>query len=251
MPSQVLPSAVTCRSACPWCPSWTSILLSAITTVARASSSPVNAMDAHVAEAGGDGHRLVPHHPDPLGKAAHLHRKAHRRTDGPHALRLQPLDDPKGDLVDRLALVMELEVRNRARRAPDGLSAHAAHEGEQSLRPGMPAQDLLPLVVELRPIDGHEPGVVGAALPGQRPKSVRIQRLGPAGRGDRGQAMPDRWVIVDLHTYAPSAVSASVAETGLVRPPLYRGSPCCVCMAASTLSRTIGFSSAKSSSSEA
>ena len=41
MPIQVLLSAVTRRSACPTCPSWTWIVLSAITTVARGSSSPV------------------------------------------------------------------------------------------------------------------------------------------------------------------------------------------------------------------
>jgi hypothetical protein len=49
---------------------------------------------------------------------------------------------------------MELEVGDRAGRAPHGLAAHAAHEGKKRLRPGMAAQDLLSLVVELGPIDG-------------------------------------------------------------------------------------------------
>jgi hypothetical protein len=161
------------------------------------------AMDAHVAEAGGDGHRLVADHPNALGEAHHLHGKAHRRADGPDALRFQPLDDPQRDLVDLLTLVMELEVGDRARRTPHRLAAHSTHEREKCLRPGIPTQDLLSLVVELGPIDGDEADVVGAALPGQSPQPVGRHGVGPARRPARSEVLQNRGVVIDLHTSAP------------------------------------------------
>ena len=66
------------------------------------------AVDAHVAQARGDGHRLVRHHPELAArKALHLHREAHRGIHRPHPHALQGRHDLAGDLVDVITGVVK------------------------------------------------------------------------------------------------------------------------------------------------
>ena len=58
------------------------------------------AVDAHVAEPGGDGDGLVRYDPDGAGELIHLHRKAHRRADSANAHGFQALHESTTDFVD-------------------------------------------------------------------------------------------------------------------------------------------------------
>jgi hypothetical protein len=50
------------------------------------------AVDAHMPQARGDGHRLVRHHQEPTArKALHFHRESHRRVHRPHPLLRSPM----------------------------------------------------------------------------------------------------------------------------------------------------------------
>ena len=57
------------------------------------------AVDAHVAEPGGDGDGLVRYDPYGAGELIHLHRKAHRRADGANA-HARALHHPTTDFVN-------------------------------------------------------------------------------------------------------------------------------------------------------
>ena len=128
------------------------------------------AMNPHHAQAGGDCHGLVRDDPHLLRPAVGLHREAHRRVDGRHALPLQGGHDGPADLVHVLAGVVELQVRHRPGRVADRLPIHPADHGEQRPRPGVELQDVGPLVVQARMPDLDQPGVVGPAIQGKLPQ---------------------------------------------------------------------------------
>jgi hypothetical protein len=134
------------------------------------------AVDAHHAQAGGDGDGLVGDDPHLLRPAVGLHREAHGRVDGRHALPLQGGDDGPADLVDAVAGVVELQVGHRPGRVADRLPVHPAGDGEQRPGPGEELEDVGPLVVQARMPDRDQPGVVGPAIQGQPLQPCGVRR---------------------------------------------------------------------------
>jgi hypothetical protein len=133
------------------------------------------AVNAHVAQARRDSNRLVGDNPDLLRKVVHLHRKAHRRIDRPHALPLQHGHDLAGDLVDVIAAVVELQIGDRPGRAADRLPVHLADKADESPGGGKGAQNIVALVVEGGPADFHETNIVGAGVAAQLTQPVGIE----------------------------------------------------------------------------
>ena len=155
------------------------------------------AVDAHFAEPRRHGDRLVGNHPDLAGETIHLHGEAHRWVDRPVPLGLQGGDDGASGFVGPFARVMELQVGDRAGRAADRLAVHPADDADQPLGPGVEAQDVRSLVVELTPPDRDEANVVGPRVEAEPAEPLSVK---PRGRHARvNLPVPDHgWVLVKL-----------------------------------------------------
>ena len=75
------------------------------------------AVNAHAAQAGSHGNRLVPDNPDLAWKVVLLHRKARRGIHRSNATFLQGGDYLTGDFIGVIIGAVELQVRGRSGRA--------------------------------------------------------------------------------------------------------------------------------------
>ena len=134
------------------------------------------AVNAHMAEPGGDRHGLMGHDPDLAGAdLRHLHGKAHRRVNGAHASRFECGHDAVGRRVDALARVMEFHIRDRAGGIVNRLAVHAQDEADQGLGVGKEVQDIVPLIRKLRAINVNKADIVSAGCHTEGAELVRVE----------------------------------------------------------------------------
>ena len=157
------------------------------------------AVDAHDPEPGGDGDRLVRHHPDPAGIVGHLHREGHRRVDRAVARVLQRTRDAVGGLVDDLAAAVELLVGHAARRSTGRCRGSSSRPGRCSSSFQATRRRRAP---PRRPARGR--------------RRWRMRRRRPRLPGRPGAASRRRSRRV-VPTYAPSSFGRSDGPPGVAR----------------------------------
>jgi hypothetical protein len=122
------------------------------------------AVDTHSSKTSSHGNRFVSHHPDLPRESFHLHGESHGGIDGLDVLSFESADYLTCHVVDVVASRVELEIRDGACRASDGLAIHSADKADECSRTGKNAEDVLSLIRELFALYFNEAHVIGAGV---------------------------------------------------------------------------------------
>src|SRR5262245_49089310 len=109
-----------------------------------------------------------------------------------------------------VACVVKFEVGGGPRRAANRLPVHPANDADESFGLRKEAQDVVPLVGELRTIDLDETDVVGAGFKAEAPQPIGVSNRRSRLVGRRFNSLPKpfnrRMFRKCRHSYTPRCI---------------------------------------------